>query len=86
MTHVSNIAAPWQMIVGDTREFVYVIDANDEQIVRMAYGQRETAAYIVSCVNAAERKNQSCGTLIGALCASNGDANLLADSEGGTCD
>lgn len=86
MTHVSNIAAPWQMIVGDTREFVYVIDANDEQIVRMAYGQRETAAYIVSCVNAAERKNQSCGTLIGRLLCKQRRRKSLADSEGGTCD
>lgn len=52
MTKPIGIALPWNLHEGEGREFVYITDADGEQIARMAYAKRETARHIVNCVNA----------------------------------
>lgn len=52
MTKPIGIALPWNLYEGEGREFVYITDADGEQIARMAYAKRETARHIVNCVNA----------------------------------
>lgn len=49
-----SFALPWCLYEGEGREFVYITDADGEQIARINYAQREAAAHIVVCVNAFE--------------------------------
>lgn len=43
---------PWAVIQPETDQHVYIVDAEDNQVVRMAAGQAGTARHIAECVNA----------------------------------
>lgn len=45
---------PWTIVVPEGDSFVYIMDRNDEQVLRLPKASRETVERIVACVNVCE--------------------------------
>lgn len=43
---------PWAVIQPDQDQHVYIVDVEDNQVVRLATAQADAARHIVACVNA----------------------------------
>lgn len=43
---------PWAVIQPDQDQHAYIVDVEDNQVVRMAAAQADAARHIVACVNA----------------------------------
>lgn len=74
---------PWSVVIPEGDSFVYIMDRNDEQVLRLPKASRETVERIVVCVNVCDGIRDSALKAFAEFVPAPVVAAEVTESEGG---